>query len=131
MTGAALPVDTLPTLDDRARSCLQRYVDLLRRELGSSLLEIRLFGSVARGDEWPKGMPIRSDIDLLVVTEAPLQHDEVERLVHETYPLFLEAGRQIGPQFRTRRQIDAPADERAAGFYDNVRRDGILLWSRE
>jgi predicted nucleotidyltransferase len=129
MTSAALPVDSLPTLDQRSRSCLQRYVDVLRDEVGPALLEIRLFGSVARGEEWPKEMPIRSDIDVLVVTEARLPEATVERLVNATYPLFLEGGRQIGPQFRTRAQVDAPRDERAAAFYENVRRDGILLWS--
>jgi hypothetical protein len=39
---------------------------------------------------------------------APLERDclppeTAEQLVNETYPLYLECGRQIGPQFRKRR----------------------------
>jgi predicted nucleotidyltransferase len=119
----------LPTLDAETRSCLDRYVELLRRELGEQLLEIRLFGSVARGEAWPAGMPIRSDVDLLVVTRSPLAADEVERLMDETYPLFLECGRQLGPQFRTAEQLAQPQDEQAAAFLENVRRDAVVLWS--
>jgi predicted nucleotidyltransferase len=125
MTGA-----TLPALDERTRSCLDRYVELLRRELGESLVEIQLFGSAARGEEWPAGMPIRSDVDLLVLTEERLPDEHVERLVNETYPFFLEAGRQLAPQFRTPEQLENPRDEGAAAFHENVRCDAIVLWSR-
>ncbi len=119
----------LETLDERSRSCLARYVELLRRELGESLLEVRVFGSVARGEEWPQGMPIRSDIDLLAVVAERVPPDVVERLVNETYPLFLECGRQLGPHFRTPLELEHPPDERTATFYENLRRDSLLLWS--
>jgi predicted nucleotidyltransferase len=81
-----------------------------------------LFGSVARGESWPQGMPIRSDLDLLVVTSSPLTEERQQQLVDATYPLFLECGRQIGPQFRTRAQVDE-----SSAFLENVRRDGVRL----
>ena len=69
-------------------------------------------------------MPIRSDLDLLVVTDAPLSEPLVQELLDATFPLFLECGRQIGPQFRTREQLEAE-DERTLAFRENIARDGL------
>ena len=118
----------LPLLTDGERSCLARYVAVLVGRLGDELEEIVLFGSVARGEAWPKDMPIRSDVDLLVITEAPLHEETTRELLDATLPLFLECGRQLGPQFRTRGQVESPSDEHAAAFLTNVRRDGIALY---
>ncbi len=115
----------LPVLGSVERSCLGRYLELLGEELGGELDEVVLFGSVARGESWPEGMPIRSDLDLLVVTHSELPDDKQQALVAATYPLFLECGRQIGPQFRSRRQLDDASDP----FAENVRRDGVRLCS--
>jgi hypothetical protein len=46
---------------------------------------------------WPEGMPMRSGIDLLELTRQPVRAGVAEELVAETYPLFLECGRQIAP----------------------------------
>jgi predicted kinase/predicted nucleotidyltransferase len=107
------------------RSCLTRYVDLLADTLGVDLEEIVLFGSVARGESWPTGMPIRSDLDLLVVTDSLVAAETQSELVDATLPLFLECGRQIGPQFRTREQLGQQSE-----FLANVERDGICLYRR-
>jgi hypothetical protein len=75
-------------------------------------------------------MPIRSDLDLLVTTNAALEDDLARELLDATLPLFLECGRQIGPQFRTRQQLEHPANERDTTFVANVERDGIALYRR-
>jgi hypothetical protein len=41
---------------------------------------------------------MHSDIDLLILTCEPIVPEVREKLVNDTYPLFLECGRQIGPQ---------------------------------
>jgi predicted nucleotidyltransferase len=120
----------LPVLADTERSCLARYVGVLVQKLDERLEEIVLFGSVARGESWPKGMPIRSDLDLLVITETALEEDTTNGLLNATFPLFLECGRQIGPQFRTRAQLESASDDRTATFLANVERDGICLYRR-
>jgi predicted nucleotidyltransferase len=79
---------------------MARYCALLRERLGDRLVEVRLFGSAARGDMWPDHSPMHSDIDLLVVTRGVVPEETQEELVNETYPLFLECGRQLSPQFR-------------------------------
>jgi predicted nucleotidyltransferase len=88
---------TLPLLNETERGCLERYLDLLADRLGDDLVEAQVFGSVARGESWPRGMPIRSDLDLLVVTRRELAQEEKDALFDETFPLFLECGRQISP----------------------------------
>jgi predicted nucleotidyltransferase len=113
----------LSHLSEAERHCVERYVAQLANALGRALEEVVVFGSAARGDMWPRGSPMRSDIDLLVVTEAPLDTQSRTTLVDATYPLFLECGRQLGPQFRTRNELTGP-------FADDVARDGVTLWRR-
>jgi predicted nucleotidyltransferase len=116
----------LPVLSEVERSCLERYLDTLVEALGDRLLEVSVFGSAARGESWPPGMPIRSDLDLLVLTRDPLPNREIEALVDATLPLFLECGRQLGPQFRTREGISEGSGE----FREELERDAIVVWGQ-
>ena len=108
--------------------CLRRYVRLLRDRIGENLMDVILFGSAARGDMWPPSSPMHSDIDLLVLTRAAVSEAEQDALIDETYPLFLECGRQLSPAFmsRDRWEGQAPRDRALRG---QVERDGrsILL----
>src|SRR3954463_588139 len=114
-------------LSERERECLDRYCRLLREELGEQLVEVRMFGSAARGDMWDADSPMHSDIDLLVVTAEALAPETAEQLVNETYPLYLECGRQIGPQFGSAGELSQPRGERVAAFAENLARDGVDL----
>ena len=106
------------------RRCLERYLAHLVDRLGDDLAEVAVFGSAARGDMWPRESAMRSDIDLLVVTGSRVPAPIAQELVDATFPLFLECGRQIGPQFRTR-------DDVAGGqFAENVARDAVVVWRR-
>jgi predicted nucleotidyltransferase len=127
VTPAAASEDPLRHLSAIERECLLRYCALLRERLGGSLLRLVLFGSAARGDMWDPGSPMHSDIDLLVVTAEALPLETAEQLVNETYPLYLECGRQIGPQFREAGELSQPQGERAAAFAENLARDGFDL----
>jgi predicted nucleotidyltransferase len=120
----------LPLLTDAERACLDRYVDLLEETLGDELLEVSVYGSVARGESWPAGMPIRSDLDLLIVTSQPVATDVADALVDATMPLFLESGRQLGPVFKTRYELDHPKTAWAAEFLAQFRRDAVLVYGR-
>jgi len=118
----------LPLLDDTERSCLERYLDLLVETLGEQLLEVLVYGSVARGESWPPGMPIRSDLDLLVVTTEPVPAQLAETLVDATMPLFLESGRQLGPVFRTADELEHHRSDRGAEFLRQLSRDAIRIY---
>jgi predicted nucleotidyltransferase len=114
-------------LSDRERDCLQRYCRLLRRELGEQLVEVRMFGSAARGDMWPAHSPMHSDIDLLVVTRGVVPEEERTRLLDETYPLYLECGRQLSPHFFDQRRLAAPEDERTRVFLERIAGDAVVV----
>jgi predicted nucleotidyltransferase len=116
------------TLTAAERECLGRYVGLLAERLGADLLAVRLFGSAARGDTCPEDSPMRSDMDLLVVTARELGDDEEEKLVAETYEPYLECGRQISPHFVSQDQIVKPDSDRIRGVLDRVRTEGVDVW---
>lgn len=123
-------VPELPVLTETERSCLERYVELLVDTLGPNLVEVAVFGSVARGESWPRGMPIRSDLDLLVVTDEAVSREVAGSLVEATLPLFLESGRQIGPQFKSKAELVRQTSEREARFLEDVAREAVRIWER-
>jgi predicted nucleotidyltransferase len=112
---------SLAILNDAERRTLDAYVALLRERLGERLLSIRVYGSVARGEQWWKGMSIRSDLDLFVLVSEPLEASVEQELLDATYPLFLESGRQLGPQFRT------PEQFAASPIRESIERDAFEL----
>jgi predicted nucleotidyltransferase len=114
----------LTALTEAERDCVRRYLSLLCEELGVSFEEAWLFGSAARGEMWAEFWPMRSDIDLLVVTLEELAPARVKELIDLTYPLYLESGRQISPAFRTRDQLLGEW----APLRRQVQRDGVRLW---
>jgi predicted nucleotidyltransferase len=120
----------LPVLTAAERGCLERYVDRLVESLGEQLLEVFVYGSVARGESWPQGMPIRSDLDLLVITKEPVPAEVVDELVDATLPLFLESGRQLGPVFRTADELERPPTDRMRRFVAEFRRDALRVYGR-
>jgi hypothetical protein len=67
-------------------------------------------------------MPIRSDLDVLVLVARPLADDEADELVDATLPLFLESGRQLSPQFRT------PEQHAASPSREAIDADAVEVW---
>jgi len=120
---------TLPLLTPTEQSCLSRYVGLLNGTLKDNIVRVVVFGSVARAESWPPGMPIPSDLDLLVVTQSAVAQEVVQMLLDSTLPLYLESGRQISPQFRTIDQLEA-GNEHAATFREHIAQDGIPIFGR-
>jgi predicted nucleotidyltransferase len=120
----------LQHLSAAEQQCARAYVRQLAERLGDNLLQIWLYGSAARGDMWPNWMPLHSDIDLLILTRDPVAKDVQEELITATYPLFLQCGRQLSPQFRTVLEFDSPPSDRARQFFDRVRAEGQRLDER-
>ena len=113
------------TADERA--CVLRYLELVGRRLGARVLEIHLFGSFARGDAWSAHSPMHSDVDLLILCSEPPSADEIAELNDATYSIFLECGRQLAPQFRTREALEAPTTDVGRNFLAHFRREGRLV----
>jgi hypothetical protein len=88
-----------------------------------------MFGSAARADMWPRRSPMHSDIDLLVVTREEIAAAEQEELVNETYPLYLECGRQLSPAFFGEARLADPPDERTREFLAQIAGELIEVFS--
>ena len=107
------------SLSERERDCVERFYALLEKRLGERLVEVRM----------SDGSPVNSDIELLVVTRDDASNVEQEELIDETYPMFLECGRQISPHFFSQRRLAAPADdERTREFLKRISADAVVDW---
>jgi predicted nucleotidyltransferase len=113
------------------RECLTRFCTLLQERLDERLVKVWMFGSAARGDMWPAHSPMHSDIDLLVVTRDNVSEREQEDLLNETYPLYLECGRQLSPHFFSERRLAQPDDDRTRDFLGHVTPDAVPVWPPE
>src|ERR687887_1671841 len=118
----------MAALSETERDCLDRYVALLAARLGDRLVAVRMFGSAARGDMWRAHSPMRSDVDLLVVTADAVPEAEREDLLNETYPLYLECGRQLSPHFFSEQRLAEPDDERTREFLERIDPDARVVW---
>ena len=118
----------MAALTDAERDCLQRYTARLAARLGDRLVEIRMFGSAARGDMWGAHSPMHSDVDLLVVTREAVPEHEQGDLLNETYPLYLECGRQMSPHFFSLERLAAPGDERTRAVLERIAGDVRVVW---
>ena len=115
-------------LTNTERACLARYCDLLAERLADRLVAVRMFGSAARGDMWGAGSPMHSDVDLLVVTREAVPERERDDLLNETYPLYLECGRQLSPHFFSEARLAAPDDERTRAFLERIEPEARVVW---
>jgi predicted nucleotidyltransferase len=103
----------------KQRKVVDSLVPLLLAELESHIHSLVLFGSVARGEERPD-----SDVDVLVLTEAPL--DVRHRIDEITYDIDLENTVFTQLVFLTTKNFEAEARMRSY-FSSDIFRDGIVL----
>jgi hypothetical protein len=114
---------------DRHRArLLERYCRLLAVRLVPRLVDVRMFGSAARGDMWGARSPMHSDVDLLVVTTDAVPERVREDLLNGTYPLYLECGRPLSPPFFSEACLSAPDDERTREFLERIAGETRVVW---
>jgi predicted nucleotidyltransferase len=104
------------------RRALAEFVTRLRDALGANLVELRLFGSEARGDASPE-----SDIDVLVVVrpdDARIAFED--RVIDVAFDVNVEFGVYISPRVVTPSILSHPIWG-ATPFLASVRRDGVPL----
>ena|SRR3989338_2808269 len=105
------------SLKSSDRSAIEETAFLLRG--GFSILEIRLFGSKARGEDDPE-----SDIDLLVLTPKRLSWQEREAMTNSLYDIQMKYDVVIS-------LLVVPSDEWRTGMiaalpiHDEIEEEGI------
>ena len=104
------------------RTAVEQFVRRLRQELAASVVDVRLFGSEARGEA-----SADSDIDVLVVVQpddrlAPLE----TRVVDIAFDVNLAFNVFISPTVVTPAILNHPV-WRETPFIETVMREGIAL----
>jgi len=120
-----------PWLDKATRTLIQDIIDSLSLR-HPDLLTIILYGSVARHEERPLEVPHPSDVDLLAVFDTDDPHvaiyhgDALSHTLGLAYNRHLDAPRDVQVLFASR-----TLQEWDPTFVANVKRDGILLFTRD
>jgi len=101
------------------KQIIQQCKEALTRQYGKRLKGVILYGSIAREQAAPD-----SDIDLLVLLEAPLDYfTELRQLVDVLYPMQLESERLIS----AKPVLFNDFEMGTVSLYRNARRDGVAV----
>jgi uncharacterized protein len=101
---------------------LTEFVKRLRHDLAGNVVDVRLFGSEARGEATPE-----SDIDVLVVVQPESERAALEdRAIDIAFDVNLEFGLYISPRVITPGILNDPV-WRETPFIRNVAGESIQL----
>ena len=101
---------------------LTEFVKRLRHSLSDHVVDVRLFGSEARGEATPE-----SDIDVLVVVQPDSERVSLEdRAIDIAFDVNLEFGVYVSPRVVTPGILDHPV-WRETPFIKNVAGESIPL----
>lgn len=108
------------TLDTKEKSALMQFKAGLQQALGNQLIELKLFGSKARGDDRPD-----SDIDVLVIVASDDWHlrDAVYDVATD---MLLQMDVCISPKVISKNIFDKLCRE-GTSFIHNVSKDAITV----
>jgi len=111
----------MPSASDR-QLAVGEFVGRLRQALSSNIVDVRLFGSEARGEATSE-----SDIDVLVVVQPDMARVPFEdRVIDIAFDVNLAFGVYISPRVVTQGILNDPV-WRETPFIKNVARESIPL----
>ena len=109
-------------MPDDVRNVVYKFSLQLRKLLGSSLSEVILYGSYARGDNHDF-----SDVDLMILVK--MSDSEIKRIENDVYDIAfeieIETGIDISPIIKNEAQYEYWVD--TLPFYRNVRDEGVVI----
>ncbi len=110
------------SLDRRRQAAIADFVTRTRAALGDHIVDLRLFGSVARENARPD-----SDIDILVVVKPSAERGRLERqTVDIAFDVNLEHDLYISPRVLASEMLDDPVWGQTP-FLKAVRREGVPI----
>jgi len=112
-------LESLSTLDDSDRTVLRELKECIGRFLPSAT--VLLYGSAARGTR-----EAESDLDVLVLTEAPLTAEVARAVTDAVYDLELSRGAVISTLFYSVDEWNAPL-VRGTPFRTRLEAEAVLL----
>ena len=104
------------------QAALADFVTRVRRELPANVLDVRLFGSEARGEATAE-----SDIDVLVIVEPDAERVRLEdRIIDIAFDVNLDSGVYVSPRVVTPAILNDPV-RRETLFFKNIARESLPL----
>jgi predicted nucleotidyltransferase len=107
-------------LSAKEQSVLKEFKAGLRQVLGDQLIELKLFGSKARGDDRPD-----SDIDVLVIVATDDWHI-CDKVYDVATDILLQRDISISPKVISKNQLEQLKKEDTF-FLRNISRDAIAV----
>lgn len=107
-------------LSDQEKSVLGQFKVSLEQTIGRQLIELRLFGSKARGDDEPD-----SDIDVLVIVSSDDWHIR-DRVYDIATDMLLQADVCISPKVISKSRF-AQLCKEGTSFIHNISKDAITI----
>ncbi|MHC4482752.1 MAG: nucleotidyltransferase domain-containing protein [Planctomycetota bacterium] len=107
-------------LSAQEKSALQQFKTGLEQALGNRLIELRLFGSKARGDDQPN-----SDTDVLVIVASDDWHIR-DTVYDAATDILLQMDICISPKVISKNRFDQLRKE-GTSFIHNVSKDAIRV----
>jgi len=108
------------SLDTKEKSTLKQFKAGLEQTLGGQLIELKLFGSKARGDDQPD-----SDIDVLVIVVSDDWHIR-DKVYDVATDILLQMDVCISPKVISKNRFDQLCKE-GTSFIHNVSKDAITV----
>jgi len=107
-------------LSPEEKSALTQFKAELEQVLGSRLIELKLFGSKARGDDQPN-----SDVDVLVIVASDDWHLR-DKVYDVATDISLETDICISPKVISKNRFDRLCKE-GTSFMHHVSKDAITI----
>jgi predicted nucleotidyltransferase len=107
-------------LSAKEKAVLKQFKASLEQVLGTQLVELKVFGSKARGDDRPD-----SDIDMLVIVSSDDWHIR-DKVYDVATDILLQADVCISPKVISKSRFDQLCKE-GTSFIHNVGKDAITI----
>jgi len=107
-------------LSEKEKSALQQFKIKATRTLGNQLIEMKLFGSKARGDDRPT-----SDIDVLVIVDTEDGHIR-DNIYEISTDILLQTDICISPKVISKNKFEQLCRQ-GTSFMSNVSRDAVTV----
>ena len=104
----------------KEKSAMTQFKTAVEQALGNQLIELKLFGSKARGDDHPD-----SDADVLVIVATDDSHTR-ESVYNIATDILLQTDLCISPKIISKDKFDQLRKENTS-FIRNVSRDAITV----
>lgn len=108
-------------LTAKEKNALNDYKDNLRKYYPAFVQEIILFGSKARGNYHR-----HSDIDIVVITNKKPNRNQWKGMIEIAVDPMIEYEVEISPRILAEKEF-----KEWSPFIENVKKDGIKLWSQK